>query len=202
MVNLLAHGGIGGWLPLELTPIHPILVNFTAALIPTSLAAELLGRWLRKPSLTETGWWTLLLAAIVTPLTAATGLYWKQSMEMPGEAQRMAIHQWLGISLAVLFIGLAVWRGLLFRRKRATGIGYLAALVLLVCLLTLQGHLGGTMSFGGESSDEPATFQSTPMPHMTMTPQKSAETEPATTAVSPTNPQGWSDSIHVEGHSP
>ncbi len=159
MLWLLADGGGSEWLPLQMTPIHPILVNFTAALVPVSFAAEVLGRWFKKPSLTGTAWWTLLAAALVTPLTAAAGWYWKNQMDMPGNRAQMAIHQWLGISLAVLLVAMTVWRGQLFRRDRTPGCGYLAVLGVLVGLLTLQGHLGGAMSFGdgdANPADDPS----------------------------------------------
>lgn len=233
MTWLLAHGGSTDWLPLEMTPIHPILVNFTAALIPTSFLADVLGRCLRKQSLTETAWWTLLLAAIVTPLTAAAGWYWMRQMDMPGmDSRQMAIHQWLGISLAVLFIALAAWRGRFYRRATVPGYAYLGLLALLCGLLTVQGHLGGVMSFGDSGGAEidsnhaappkagmpevpgmhdraigmPVTDLST-MPNSTQTPA----TEPATrlpatpapsTAASTTDADGWSDVIHVKGHHP
>jgi uncharacterized membrane protein len=174
MIWLLAHGEGGTWLPLEMTPIHPILVNFTAALVPVSFAAEVLGRILKKPSLTGTAWWTLLAAAMVTPLTAAAGWYWKNQMDMDGTGGRqMAIHQWLGITLALLFIVIAAWRGRMFKRNRTPGYGYLSVLAVLVGLLTLQGHLGGVMSFG--SGDADAKHDQSPTPHAGMS---SPETTP------------------------
>lgn len=226
MLWLLAHGGGGGWLPLEMTPIHPILVNFTAALVPVSFAAELLGRFLKKPSLTGTAWWTLLAAAMVTPLTAAAGWYWKSQMDMAGmDSRQMAVHQWLGISLAILFIAVTAWRGRMFRRDRTPGYGYLAMLAALVGLLTLQGHLGGVMSFGDGDANaandaSPAPRAGMSMPGMVrssatlpirgeVAPPTTASAMPATAtmATSTATPasapaadtEGWLDSIHVKG---
>ncbi len=153
MIWLIAHGVQNGWLPIQMTPIHPILVNFTAALVPTSFAADLLGRWFGKRSLSSTGWWTLMAATLITPLTVAAGWYWKLQSDMSGmDTRQMAVHQWLGSGLAVLFVGLAIWRGQLFRRDRIPGFGYLSVLAILVGLLTLQGHLGGVMSFGDDDT--------------------------------------------------
>jgi uncharacterized membrane protein len=223
MISILAHAAGSGWLPLEMTPIHPILVNFTAALVPTSFAAELFGRWLRKPSLTSTAWWTLLLAATVTPLTVAAGWYWMRQMDMPGmDGRQMAIHKWLGISLAVLFIALTAWRGHMFRRDRVPSYGYLSVLMMLCALLTLQGHLGGVMSFGGGVSpdvdgDRAATTQAvmSEMPGIRRTPATNATASMPTTITTGTpmnmpmpstlpastpsvDADGWSDSIHVK----
>lgn len=40
-------------------PLHPILVNTTAALLPASVLSDVLGVMLRKKSLKSAGWWTL-----------------------------------------------------------------------------------------------------------------------------------------------
>jgi len=52
---------------------HPILVNFTAALLPLSFLSDVLGRMLRRQSLHNAGWWLLLYAVLITPLTVAAG---------------------------------------------------------------------------------------------------------------------------------
>ena len=59
------------------TKLHPILVNFTAALIPVSVASDIIGRFLKNESLRSTAWWTLFYATLITPFTAITGwLFW------------------------------------------------------------------------------------------------------------------------------
>lgn len=206
MTWLLAYGEGGSWLPLEMTPIHPILVNFTAALVPVSFAAEVLGRYLRKTSLTGTAWWTLLAAAMITPLTAASGWYWKNQMDMPGAGgQRMAIHQWLGISLALLFIAITAWRGRLFRRERTPGYGYLSVLAVFVGLLTLQGHLGGVMSFGSGDADARNVHAPSPRAGMHIpipASQATAPTPVPASQASSDDADGWSDLIHVKRKAP
>jgi uncharacterized membrane protein len=45
---LLAHAGEGGGSAFfQMPPLHPILVNFTAALVPASLLSDVLGRLFR-----------------------------------------------------------------------------------------------------------------------------------------------------------
>ena len=61
--------------------IHPILVNFTAALIPASVVSDVFGKVLRKQSLTHAAWWMLVYAAAITPFTVLAGWYWKRSVE-------------------------------------------------------------------------------------------------------------------------
>src|SRR5438067_802217 len=80
-------------------PLHPILVNFTAALLPASFLSDLLGVVLRKEALKSAGWWTLLYAATVTPVTAVAGWLWMRSMGDMDHSE-MSVHKWLGTALA------------------------------------------------------------------------------------------------------
>jgi uncharacterized membrane protein len=134
--------------PFSWENIHPILVNFTAALIPVSVFSDVVGKLLRRESLHHTAWWTLLFAAAITPATALAGWFWKKSIEAALPPDIIAIHQWLGISLAVAFIILALWRGLLHRRDESPSPVYLLLAILVSTALLYQGHLGGSMTFG------------------------------------------------------
>ncbi len=125
--------------------VHPILVNFTAALIPVSLASDLLGRLLARQTLRDTGWWTLCFAALITPFTATAGWLWW--MEDDNGVTGMLIHRWLGTSLAVLLVGLAVWRWWFFKNHRWPTVFYLLVALAVVAALIYQGHLGGQQSF-------------------------------------------------------
>jgi len=127
--------------------IHPILVNFTAALVPISLGSDLLERMSGKKSLGETGWWTMFYAACVTPLTAATGwLFWmKDDVGVPG----MTIHKWLGTALAALIPFLMLWRWRFYACGRRPNRVYLALGALVFAVLIYQGSLGGAQVFKG-----------------------------------------------------
>jgi uncharacterized membrane protein len=134
--------------PFSWENIHPILVNFTAALIPVSVFSDVVGRFFRRASLSHAAWWTLLFAAAITPGTALAGWFWKRAIGPALPPDVIAIHQWLGISLAVAFIALALWRGLLHRRGESPGLSYLLLATLVMAALLYQGHLGGSMTFG------------------------------------------------------
>lgn len=129
--------------------IHPILVNFTAALVPTSFGSDVLGKVFRKQSLHDAAWWMLAFAAAITPLTAIAGLTWKKSLGDALPAATIQTHQWLGISLALIFIVLALWRWSIHSHRQSPGFFYLALAFLTVVALTYQGTLGGAMVFGG-----------------------------------------------------
>ena len=130
--------------------VHPILVNFTAALIPVSVGSDILARVFGKQTLSDTGWWTLCFAAIITPFTAVTGwLFWmKYDDGVPG----MTIHKWLGTGLAVLIVGLVLWRWWFFKRSSRPSVFYLLVALAVVGAVVYQGHLGGDQSFSMSST--------------------------------------------------
>jgi uncharacterized membrane protein len=157
LASTLVGAGGTGWFAHGPPPLHPILVNFTAALLPASVVSDVLGRWRRKPSLTAAGWWMLCYAAIVTPFTALAGWMWLRQMS-DMDVQPMTIHKWLGTGLIVVFTALAFWRWRIHRRANEPPSAlYLMCAAVVVVLLTVQGHLGGKMSFDtGHTVDGPA----------------------------------------------
>jgi plastocyanin/uncharacterized membrane protein len=128
--------------------IHPILVNFTAALLPLALASDLLGRLFRRQSLHNAAWWMVLYAAAITPLTAIAGWWWKSKAGGDLPANIIKVHQWLGTAAAVLFVALALWRWSIQRRGVSPSAAYLACAGISVLALVYQGSLGGAMVFG------------------------------------------------------
>src|SRR5687768_17090787 len=96
--------------PFSWEHLHPILVNFTAALIPASVFSDLLGKLLWRDSLKHAAWWTLLCAAALTPRTALSGWFWKRSIEAALTRELIAVPEWLGIWLVFAFPVLLVWR--------------------------------------------------------------------------------------------
>jgi uncharacterized membrane protein len=129
------------------TKLHPILVNFTAALVPISVASDFIGRAVKIESLRHTAWWTLFYATAITPFTAATGwLFW---MSDDNGLTGMTIHKWLGTGLAVLLFVLFVWWWKLRRQGQWATTSYLVAAAIFVVVLAYQGHLGGQQVFSG-----------------------------------------------------
>jgi uncharacterized membrane protein len=146
--SILGAGIISGMKQFVMTTrLHPILVNFTAALVPISLFSDLAGRLLKSEPLRHAAWWTLLYATAITPLTAITGwLFW-----MPGDndAFGMTIHKWLGSALAGLLFALTAWRWSLYRRQQWPPAAYFIAGAVFAAALAYQGHLGGEQVFSG-----------------------------------------------------
>ena len=149
----MIHSMLGdGMLPalrqfVNATKLHPILVNFTAALVPVSVFSDFAGRFVKSESLRHAAWWSLFYATAVTPFTAITGwLFW-----MPDDngAAGMTIHKWLGTGLAALLFVLFAWRWKLRRQAKWASVPYLLLGVIFVAALAYQGHLGGTQVFSG-----------------------------------------------------
>ncbi len=129
--------------------IHPILVNFTAALVPVSVGSDVLGKLTKKESLRSAAWWTILYAALVTPLTVAAGWFWKSTLPAAALPDDLIyIHQWLGTLCVLLFVLQAIWRGWLFFTEQETSYTYLLFASIVVAALMYQGSLGGKMVFG------------------------------------------------------
>ena len=128
--------------------IHPILVNFTAALVPASVVSDLLGKVTRNMSLTYAGWWALLYAAIVTPGTALAGWLWRQEIGDGLPLETIERHQHGGVVLAIALIALAGWRSRIHVRDQQPGRLYFMAALVAIATLVYQGILGGRLVFG------------------------------------------------------
>ena len=132
---------------VSVTKLHPILVDFTAALVPVSVGSDLIGRLMKAESLRHTAWWTLLYATFITPFTAITGwLFW---MGDDNGVTGMTIHKWLGTGLAVLLFVLFAWRAKLRLQGKWASAPYLLVGIIFVAALAYQGHLGGEQVFSG-----------------------------------------------------
>jgi uncharacterized membrane protein len=130
--------------------IHPVLVHFSSALIPVSLLSDVLGKYLDRSSLTAAAWWMIVYGAIATPMTAFAGWMW--ASELPQSASQrltgLTIHRWLGISLAIAFALITIWRRKIFAVREKPSEIYLISVFLVVGTLMYQGFLGGQMTIG------------------------------------------------------
>ena len=141
--------GLSWHFPNRPDELHPILVNFTAALIPLALLSDVLGLVLRRSALHVTGLWLTLYAAVITPFTVLAGWWWKTAAQTDADhAIVMIVHQWLGSAAALLFIVLAMWRWRIYKHDLPPTMKYMAFASILFLALVYQGSLGGGMAFG------------------------------------------------------
>lgn len=120
---------------------HPIAVHFPIALLMAALLAELLGRAFKRPQLLTTATFCLTLGAL-SALPAA-GLGWLLAEQSNQHVGPIFWHRWLGVATAVLSV-----ITLLVGFKRP---GIRLVLLLVVgALVSLTGHLGGTLSYGAD----------------------------------------------------
>ncbi|HEY2847784.1 MAG TPA: DUF2231 domain-containing protein [Pyrinomonadaceae bacterium] len=129
----------------EWSHVHPVLVHFTTALLPASLASDLVGKYANRDSLTHAAWWMLLYGAVATPLTALAGWMWSTDIL---SNSTLSVHKWLGLILVLAFLILAVWRGRIFVHSGRPGTLYLLFAASVVAVLMYQGFLGGKMTLG------------------------------------------------------
>ena len=129
-------------------PLHPILVHFPLALLPLSVASDLIGRFADVASLRDTGAWSMLAAAAGAVLTVAAGLYDMHRAPLAEDVHaRVHRHRAVGFVLLAALLGLAVWRGILLADARIVPMLYLDLAVLTAALAAFQGWLGGELVY-------------------------------------------------------
>jgi len=81
-------------------PVHPVLNDYPAALVPTSLVFDMLHLVTRRGSFKVASFYTLLLALITGGAAAATGFQDYQEIPEGTEAKRLAnVHAMLNVGL-------------------------------------------------------------------------------------------------------
>lgn len=130
-------------------PMHPIFVHFTIALTASSLAFDALGFFLGVASLTATGGWTLVSAAVMTLMTISSGL--TSSTRAPveeGEARSfLRAHMALGLVFYGVLLAITLWRLSLWQQGLNVSWLYLAAMAVVLLVMTMQGYLGGELVY-------------------------------------------------------
>ncbi len=135
-------------------PLHPIFVHFSIALTGASFGFDLAGVLLGHASLATAGWWTLAAAAIVTPGTIVTGIVSRLRLPMEEGPARsyLRAHMALGPVFFGVLLSMTAWRAALWERAATVPWMYLSAMGGLVCVMAVQGYLGGELvyRFGAE----------------------------------------------------
>src|SRR5699024_543158 len=98
---------------IRLHEIHPALVHFPIALLPLSIGADLLGKLINKPRLTQLGRQTIVPAAISALAAGLAGMIAQEHVNLDSdETMRTLItHRNLNLA-ATLSAGVMAWRRL------------------------------------------------------------------------------------------
>jgi uncharacterized membrane protein len=139
----------GGGLLRLTAPLHPLLVHFTVALTISAYLLDIAALFSGAASLRSTGWWTLLSALLVTPVTVATGVRARVRLPLEeGEARAfLRTHMALGPIVLGLLLVIGIWRGQLWGRGATVTWPYLAAMSVVVLVVIVQGYLGGELVY-------------------------------------------------------
>ena len=127
---------------------HVVLIHFPLALFVAAVAFDYLAQWTRNQALASAAYFNLLLAAISTVPSIATGFAaWQWALE--GETLKgiLLLHLVLGCGSSVL-IWLVSWIHWRARRRPAARLpNYRLPIEAVgVLLVALTGHLGGFLS--------------------------------------------------------
>ena len=127
---------------LFLGRFHPLLVHLPIGMVFLLAALEAIARLPRFKTAAASAGFILALAVPLAVVTAVCG--WFLSLTGGYDETLLAWHKWLGTATAVA----AVVAAICFHRRRF--VAYRAVLFVAVGLLMAAGHLGGSLTHGGD----------------------------------------------------
>lgn len=152
LLSLLLHGDAAagaGLFGLDAARIHAIFNHFPSALLVVGVLFELAYLFAKRESLRSAAYWSLIVGAVMTAATIASGLNAEGSIEH-GQAihEIMQVHERLAWITLGFFGVVAVWR-VLREAKMARTERWVVALIGLVGLgfLLATGREGGELLF-------------------------------------------------------
>ncbi len=132
--------------------IHPPIVHFAIALVIVSVIFDFFGLILKKDSLKNAGFWTLVVGAIAVVGAFITGHQAEELVEKAIEGseayKRLEIHETVGNFVLGLVLLLTAFRVFVSKKSdiRLMGI-YLLLGFLVISVVGLQGRIGGKLVY-------------------------------------------------------
>lgn len=145
--------------------IHPIFVHFPLALLSAGILFDVLGYGLKKPSLSDAGWWVFALGVVAAIITVFTGLQAEETVSLSQEAHEvLENHEHFQIYSTVVLTGLLIWRGIKRGSLPNPPILYLIITAIAVSTILFGSHYGGKLvyQYGVGTSVQPAATQGEP----------------------------------------
>ena len=129
---------------MRLHEIHPAIVHFPIALLPTALGADALGRASGNAALMGMGRRAMALTAVSAAISGVAGLIAQEEVRAEGRARDLLItHRNLNIVFTTKTAALALKRS---RRSRPSR-GYLAVGLAALGLVSYTGYIGSHMVY-------------------------------------------------------
>jgi uncharacterized membrane protein len=130
-------------------PLHAILVHFSIALTGASFGFDVASRLFDRPSLAAAGWWSLAAAGLLSVTTVVSGISSRLGLPMEEGPARSTLraHMVLGPLFLGLLLAACAWRAMLWERGATVPWTYLAAMSVLLLVMTAQGYLGGELVY-------------------------------------------------------
>lgn len=129
---------------MRLQEIHPSLVHFPIALLPTSLIADSLGRLTGNRGLLEVGKRTMPVAAASAVVAGIFGLVAQQAVNLSEHSTKQLItHRNINLGAIGLTLAMARQRS----RRSKPSLGYLVAGFAGLAAVTYSAYLGGHMVY-------------------------------------------------------
>jgi uncharacterized membrane protein len=126
---------------------HPVIIHFPIALFIASVVFDLLALWRQRPIFVAVANYNLIGAAIMLPLTLATGLgAWRWQLEGAALKGSLLLHIIFAVTSATLVFLLCVIRLRLRDAGRMQRLAYFSVTFLALLAITITGHLGGILS--------------------------------------------------------
>ncbi|HEY9657418.1 MAG TPA: DUF2231 domain-containing protein [Allocoleopsis sp.] len=142
--------------------IHPIFVHFPLALLSAGILFDVLGYGLKKPSLSNAGWWVFALGVVAAIITVFTGLQAEGMVSLSQEAHEvLENHEHFQIYSTVVLTGLLIWRAIKRGNLPNPSVVYLVITAIAVGAILFGSHYGGSLvyQYGVGTSVQPAATQ-------------------------------------------
>jgi uncharacterized membrane protein len=152
-------------LPDGLKNIHPIFVHFPLALLAAGLLLDVLGYALKKPSLSNAGWWCFALGVVAAIVTVFTGMQAEETVSLSQEAHEvLENHEHFQIYSTMVLTSLLIWRGIKRGKLPNASIVYLVITTISVGAIVFGAHYGDQLvyQYGIGTSVQPAAIQAVP----------------------------------------
>lgn len=122
--------------------LHPVLVHLPIGIFLIAIAMEFIGRTKRFSHLQMSIDFILIIGTLTGIFSLITG--YLLSLDGSNESDSVNLHKWVAIASVLMFAAYYFFRKHVIHKKTIQTV----ALILLLIMITLTGHLGGSLTHG------------------------------------------------------